>query len=105
MASSGVAGPESGDNDPYTDSGAKYGRVSLPSFNPGLVDLNSIASVYGVQGSGGGADYLDYNIKVCTSAYANQQVFYELRLYAICCSQHDSSSLNTVLRSCSKRNH
>jgi hypothetical protein len=69
MASSGVAGPESGDNDPYTDSGAKYGRVSLPSFNPGLVDLNSIASVYGVQGSGGGADYLDYNIKVCASAH------------------------------------
>ncbi|KAG5187138.1 mitochondrial import inner membrane translocase subunit TIM23 [Tribonema minus] len=62
--SSGQAGPESGDNDPYTDPGAKFGRLELPKLNTSSIDLGSLAGMYGVQGGGAyEPDYLDYNIK------------------------------------------
>jgi hypothetical protein len=61
LAMSGGDKKDTGE-DPYANSGARFGRLELPAFDARSLDLGAIAPLYGVQ-SEHEADYLDYNIK------------------------------------------
>ncbi|CAM9134383.1 unnamed protein product [Phaeothamnion confervicola] len=61
--SSGGSGASSGasGDDPYKDSGSRYGRIELPNFGSGI-DLGTVAPMYG-QVADYEPEYLDYDIK------------------------------------------